>query len=79
MSSHSKQLARKEITDIAMFWIYEELEGSNPTLYGTMLTYDQAKDIFGGKYKYYTMNNKHIQYGVEVTPRVIPQKAGPHV
>lgn len=66
------------INELAMFFVYEEIKGSNPTLYGTMITEAQAENIFKGKYKYYPLIKKHIEYGIEVSPRIIPQKAGLH-
>lgn len=46
-------------------WIYQELSGSKPTLYGTFLTKNEAHDMMKGYFSYRKFTIWHILKGLK--------------
>ena len=45
-------------------WVYIELPESNPVVYNTFLTAEQAEITFSGHYDYFTLEMCHIEWGL---------------
>lgn len=51
-------------SDQVRLYIYQELETSNPSLYPTFVTQDEARDLFGGKFAYRPLIGRDLTKGL---------------